>query len=476
LTTKQISQEEGQTQAPSGEQLKGFVEESAARLEVPGVAVGIHTSGEDLFAYHGVTSIENPLPVEEDTLFQSGSTGKTFTATAIMRLVEQGQIDLDAPVKTYVPELELKDSAVAEKVTVLHLLNHTAGWQGDLMDNTGDGDDALAKYVELMAGLDQVTPLGATVSYNNASLSLAGRVIEKVTGKVFQHAMKELIFEPLGQDHSFFSLSEIMTRRFVVGHSQKPDGSIKVSRPWALPRGAAPAGGITTNIGDLITWAKFHLNGGRTTAGEQLLSKKLVDRMQKPTADLGGSILGDHVGISWWLTDIGGLRQVAHGGNTIGQNCTFLMFPERDFALAALTNSAPNGGQLSDELVKWALSSFLGVSKPEPEAISVADEDLAVYTGSFETIAVVANISPKDGGLLIDITIKPEVLDQLRETSDDPIEKQPPIPIGLLAGDGDRYVVTEGPAKGMTGYFVRSSTGEVEGIHVGGRLATRTST
>lgn len=461
-------------EAPSAGQLEELVGEAATRLEVPGAGVGLLNGGEETYVFHGVTSIENPLEVNENTLFQSGSTGKTFTGTAVMRLVEEGKIDLDAPVKSYVPELRLKDEAVAEKVTVLHLLNHTAGWQGDLMDNTGDGDDALERYVERMARLDQVSPLGATVSYNNASLSLAGRVIEKVTGKGFEAAVKELLFEPLGLDHSFFFLNEIMTRRFVVGHNQKPDGTIRVARPWALPRGGNPAGGISTNVRDLVSWARFHLEGGKNRQGERVLSEESIALMKKPTADLGGSVLGDHIGITWWLRDFGGLTQVSHGGNTLGQNCTFFMFPDRDFALIALTNSSPNGGQFSDELVKWVLASYLGVSRPEPEPESLSDEKLTEFVGTFETVAAIARIDRKDGGLVIDVTIKPEVLEQLRETTDDPIEKQPPIPIGLLPGEGDRYVVTDGPAKGMTGYFVRNPDGEVEGIHVGGRLATRT--
>src|SRR3954467_3679442 len=177
--------------------------ELAEALEVPGVAVGVLIDGEEHYAFHGVTSIENPLTVDENTLFQFGSTGKTFTATAMMRLVEQGKVDLDAPVRTYVPELRLKDEEVAQQVTVRQLFNHTAGWEGDLMDNTGDGDDALAKYVERMSKLEQVAPLGSTVSYNNASLSLAGRVIEKVTGQTFEQAIRDLLLEPLGLDHTF---------------------------------------------------------------------------------------------------------------------------------------------------------------------------------------------------------------------------------------------------------------------------------
>ena len=180
------------------EQLREKVSEAGSRLEVPGVAVGVYHDGEEHYGFHGVTSIENPLPVDENTLFQFGSTGKTFTATATLRLVDQGLVDLNETVRTYVPEFGLKDEDTAAKVKVGQLFNHTAGWSGDLLDNTGDGDDALALYVAKMADLEQVTPLGSTVSYNNASLSLAGRIIEKVTGQTYEQAIKELVFEPLG--------------------------------------------------------------------------------------------------------------------------------------------------------------------------------------------------------------------------------------------------------------------------------------
>src|SRR5436853_7715181 len=98
--------------------------ETAERLQVPGVAVGVLLDGEEHHAFHGVTSVENPLPVDKDTLFQFGSTGKTFTATALMRFVEEGKVDLDAPVRRYLPDFALKDESVAENVTVLQLLNH----------------------------------------------------------------------------------------------------------------------------------------------------------------------------------------------------------------------------------------------------------------------------------------------------------------------------------------------------------------
>ncbi len=451
--------------------LQEWVTAAAERLAVPGVAVGVLHAGEEHYAFHGVTSIDNPLPVDEHTLFQFGSTGKTFTATAMMRLVEQGLVDLDAPVRTYLPELRLSDEDVARQVTVLQLLNHTAGWSGDVFDNTGDGDDALARYVEAMADVEQVTPLGSTVSYNNASLSIAGRVIEKVTGQTFERAIRELLFEPLGLDHCYFFPNEIMTRRFVAGHNQHADGSITVARPWAMARCGNPAGGISSNAGDLIAWARFHLGDGRTKDGREVLPEKLLRQMQQATVDTPGSALGDAIGISWLMRDAEGVRVVGHGGDTVGQHSTFDMIPERQFAVVGLTNCGPNGNQFLDELGRWTLETYLGIVERDPQPLALGAEQLTDYVGVYETVAAVATITRDDdnGGLILVAEIKPEALEKLAEEA----PENPPFPLGILPGPGDRYIVTDGPAKGMKGYFVRGAAGSIESVHVGGRLATK---
>ena len=447
--------------------------ELATELGVVGVAAGVLIDGEEHYAFHGVTSVDNPLDVDENTLFQFGSTGKTYTATAMMRLVEQGKVDLDAPVKTYLPEFSLRDKDVEANVTVLQLFNHTAGWEGDMMDNTGDGDDALATYVSRMERLQQVSPLGATVSYNNASLSVAGLIIARVHGTTYEQAIRELLLEPLGMDHTYFFPNEIMTRRFVVGHQKHDDGRVTISRPWALPRGNAPAGGISANARDQLAWAKFHLGDGTAPDGTRLLSEELLARMQEPTADMRGSALGDYVGISWLLRDVDGVRIVGHGGTTNGQYSEFVMVPERGFALISMTNCGPNGSQLNTLLEKWALEHYAGLNDVEPEQLVLGDEALAQYVGRYETIAATADITAEAGQLRVKVEMKPEMRAVLREQGEDVDEEQPTIPLALLAGDGDQYVVPDGPAKGMRGYFSRDADGHVDGVHLGGRLATR---
>ena len=456
--------------------LAAALTDAATRLQVPGAAVGVYHDGVEHYAFHGVTSIENPLPVDADTLFQFGSTGKTYTATAMLRLVERGDVDLDAPVRRYVPELVLQDEDVAATVTVLHLFNHTAGWAGDQMDNTGDGDDALARYVAKMADLQQVSPLGATVSYNNASLSLAGRIIEKVTGQTFEQALHDLLFVPLGLDHTYFFPNDVMTRRFAVGHEQHPDGRITVARPWALPRGSNPAGGMSATAGDQIRWARFHLGDGTGPDGAPVLSRELLERMREPTASMPGSAIGDAVGISWLLRDVDGVTLVGHGGTTHGQLSAFMMVPARDVAVVVLTNSGPNGAQLHGEMVRHALASYADVVESDPAPMAVDAAHVQQYAGRYETLVALVDVVATAAGLEIHVTVKAEAMAALREAGA-PVEDdtQPPLPIGLLAGPGDRYVITGGQAKGMKGYFARTGDGAIGGIHVGGRLATRST-
>lgn len=449
-----------------------FVRAKAAELEIPGVAVGVVHDGVEHYAFAGVTSLENPLPVDADTLFQIGSTTKTVTATAIMLLAESAKVELDAPVRRYVPELALQDESVAEKVTVLQLLNHTAGWSGDLMQDTGDGDDALAKYVALMATIEQVSPLGAEVSYNNASLSLAGRVIEKVTGQTYEQAVRDLLLDPLQLSRSWFFPKELMTRRFAVGHNQRPDGTIQVARTWSMPRAIAPAGGITANAADQVAWARFHLGDGTAPDGQRLLSAELLARMQQPTVETPGSALGDAMGIGWMLKDVDGVRLVSHGGTTNGQHSSFVMVPERGFAITSMTNCGPNGPELNDAVVAWALEHYLDVKEAEPERLELSESELAPYTGTFETIAVTCEITRHGSGLLLEVDLKPQTRAALAD-DDGAAETQPPLPLALIAGDGDKYVVTDGPAAGMRGFFNRDATGKIVSVHAGGRTATR---
>jgi CubicO group peptidase (beta-lactamase class C family) len=199
-------------------QLKARVVSEMERLQVPGVAIGMISGPEFYTVEFGSTSLNNPLPITADTLFQIGSITKTITALAAMRLVDAGLLNLDTPIRTYIPDLRLADETVAQRVTLRHVFTHTGGWLGDYFDDLGPGDDALAKMVSRMVNLPQETPLGEIWSYNNAGFYLAGRVLELMSGKTYEAAVKELVLDPIGMTNSFFFPADLMTYRFVVGH------------------------------------------------------------------------------------------------------------------------------------------------------------------------------------------------------------------------------------------------------------------
>ena len=136
------------------------IEAAMVRYHVPGVAVGVFWQGPEHLKGFGVTNVDHPLPVDAETLFRIGSTTKTFTATAMMRLVEQGKVDLAALARRYLPDLKLADEAAAAGVTVRQLLNHSAGWMGDDYGDFGRGEDAIARYLASEKQLPQLTPPG----------------------------------------------------------------------------------------------------------------------------------------------------------------------------------------------------------------------------------------------------------------------------------------------------------------------------
>jgi CubicO group peptidase (beta-lactamase class C family) len=182
----------------SHDTLSDFVQATATRFGIPGVVVGVWANGQEVHTGHGVTSVENPLPVDQETLYVLGSVTKTYTATALMRLVASGQVQLKAPVRRYVPDLQLKDDQAADVVIVLNLLNHTSGLGWDLIVDTGGGGDALTGYVAKMAELDQIAPPGARASYSQPGYCLAGRVIEKVLGMPYERPLPPSYSIPWG--------------------------------------------------------------------------------------------------------------------------------------------------------------------------------------------------------------------------------------------------------------------------------------
>jgi CubicO group peptidase (beta-lactamase class C family) len=453
--------------------LSALVEATASGFGIPGVAAGVWVEGRELLACHGVTSEENPLPVNLDTLFGVGSVSKTFTATAMMRLVADGRVELDAPVRRYLPELRLADEETAAQVTVLHLLNHTSGMGWGLVFDTGEGEDGLARYVEHLPELELIAAPGVRTSYSQGAYNLAGRIIETVTDQTFERAVASLVLEPLGLSHSFYLHEDVMTRRFAIGHNRGEDGQLSIARLRRRPRGDNPGGGLASSLADLLRFARFHLGDGHAEGGERVLPADVLHQMRQPTAVLRGSNMGHAVGVCWFLRDLDGVPTIGHGGSTNGQFAELLLVPERSFAIVSLSNAGPDGIPCNQQIVRWALQSYLGLVDQDREPLPYEEARALEVVGSYENDISTLTITRTDGpGLSLEVLMKPESRAAYKEMPPD----HDPFELGLLPGNSDEYILTSGAFKGQRGFFTRNQTGAVVGVDLAGRLYSRAPT
>jgi len=455
----------------SGMTLAVFVEAAAEKFAIPGVAVAVRADGAEAYASHGVTSLEDPRQVGERTLYSLGSIAKTFTATTMMQLVAHGKVDLDAPVLRYVPELVLANQQWTSEMTVLNLLNHTAGLDWRLIVDTGDGDDALAEFVARLAGFEPLAAPGTRTSYSQAGYNLAGRVIEKVTGLTFERAVATLILEPLGLRDTLYSMDEIMARPSVAaGHNADDNGQYAIAKQWKDNRANNPGGGVASSVADQLRWARFHLGDGRAPDGTRVLPAETLHQMRVPTAELQSSTLGDAIGIGWFLRDVGGVRTVGHGGSGNGQFAELLMVPERDFAIVVAANASPGGIPCNQAVVRWALEHYLGVVDRDPEPEPYDQARAAEIVGAYENDAMMFTITTDGTRLSLEVLLKPEI--RAASEVEMPADYDP-FDFGLLPGD--EYIVTSGALKGQRGFFTRDESGAVVGADLAGRLFSRVS-
>jgi CubicO group peptidase (beta-lactamase class C family) len=432
-----------------------FIRKEMKRLQVPGVTIGIYHKGKELAAGFGITSIEHPLPVTADTLFQTGSISKTFTGTLMMRLVEQGKVDLDAPVRKYLKDFKVRDKEVSRKVTVRQLLTHMGGWVGDYFNDFGNGDDALEKMVRDLAKLPQVQPLGSIWSYNNTGFNVASRIIEVVTRKPFEQAMQEMLLDPVGLEMTFFYPSDILfTHRFVVGHYIE-EKKLKVARPWAIGRAGNGVGGVVSTARDLLKYARFHMSKGK----KNIISVRSLKAMRIPQADAGGR---GQMGITWFIRKVGDITAYAHGGETHGQQAYIFFIPEKDFACAILTNSDA-GRIINAGVFSKVMELYFNATANIPKPIDVSKEVLNECAGRYQI-----------GTECFDLKIKgPHLMYHHIPLGGFPMPDTPPgpamPPMRFCFYEKDKVIGLDEPYRNALGELFRDEKGRLQFFRIGGR-------
>ena len=430
--------------------------------EVPGVAMGLLQDSEVTSVGLGITNIEHPSPISEETLFQIGSITKTFTATIIMRLVEQGDLDLDAPIRQYLPDFKVMDKRATEEVTTRHLLTHTAGWAGDYFLNTGEGVDALEKYVAAMDELPQISPLGANFSYNNAAYYLAGHLIEHVSGMPYEGLLKEILLTPLAMEQAYLYAGDVLTHSFVVGH-EKGDEGIKVARPWALPRAVHPVGGLVTNIPTLLRYAQFQMGDGSTDQGDRILAAESLKATHEPLVKIRES---EYWGLGWKIWEVDDVRLISHGGGTKGQITHLTIVPERNFAFSVFTN-AELGGFVTEALTRQALLDYLDIEQPKPVPTDCSPEELEPFCGRYARPFAEIELGILNKRLIGQLVYKAGFPDK-----DAPPPTAPP-PMTFAFTGNDQLIVIDGDAKDTIVDAIRYEAGKIGWLRFGTRLYKR---
>jgi CubicO group peptidase (beta-lactamase class C family) len=435
--------------------LEPLVEEQIDRWKVPGVAIGILHEGEREYLGYGITSIETCEPVASDTLFQIGSVSKVYTTTLGLQLCDQGLLELDAPVVRYVPELGLADPAVRDTLTLRHLITHRGGFYGDRFDDHGNGDDALALAVRAFHDLPQHAAPGELWAYSNAGFDLAGRAIENVLELPFEQAMRERIFTPLGMERATYFANEAVLHSVAVGHLDAGPKRIRIAAPFQIPRRANPAGGIISNVAEMIRFAELHIGDGAW--GDARILKPETARMMRELQTEAD--FTRRWGLGWSLREINGVRAVEHTGATNGFMGRLCVIPERNFALAIVTNGE-NGGSVHSAIYAHILQQVVGFRRNAPSPMALTREQLARFEGHFFTGLADILIELDGSGLVMHrMHIDPFT----REITERPPARLSPISETIFA-------IEEGPLSGGFGELILDQDGSVRFLRAGGRL------
>jgi CubicO group peptidase (beta-lactamase class C family) len=395
---------------PHLDDIKGWIArrlpELLAEYKVPGAAIGVYAGGEVIDFAAGVLSHATGVEATTDSVFQIGSITKTWTATLVMQLADEGLLDLDATVVTYLRDFAVADADASKKMTVRQLLSHTAGFEGDIFTDTGTNDDCVEIYVETLKTDPQLFPPGEMFSYNNAGFCVLGRIVEVLRGKPFDQALRDHLFEPLGLAHAATDANSAILFRAAVGHlpnTDDPDGEPVPAPVWSLARSNAPAGAmLAMSPRDLLAFARMHLNDGLAPVPDEsrVLSESAARQMRESQVTLPPlGLMGTHWGLGWEMFDWPGGPVIGHDGGTIGQSAFLRIVPGKDVAIALLTNGG-NPIAVYFEIYRHLLAELANVDIPQlpvppanPKRI-----DATRYAGTYENAVGRTTIEQDEDG------------------------------------------------------------------------------
>jgi CubicO group peptidase (beta-lactamase class C family) len=413
--------------------LRESLEDWLRRHDVPGASVALFHRGEKVAASAGVANVVTGVEVTPDTVMHIGSITKIFNATLVMQLVDDGSIDLGEPVARYLPDLLLKDRSVLEQITVQMLLNHTSGIDAAMLPDHGHDEETIEKGIARFAQLGQLFPPGSEFSYCNGATVIAGYLVQRLAGKSWYTLVRERIFEPLGMRHAAALPEEALLHRASVGHyrATAPGRPVRTSFAF-MPLSFAPCGTtLMTSAADLISFARAHMADGSGANGIRLLSAESTRAMQRITVDHRNNRhgYGDGMGLGWMVFKNGLLH---HAGGGPGIVAALYAHPQRQFAVAILTN-AENGMELINEWLQPWLGQLEDRALFGQAHVDIPTQHVEVdpdrYVGIYEDVTHRYRVSPGPRGLSISGQAKFSYLENVTTA------ETPPTPLLPIGGD-----------------------------------------
>lgn len=318
---------------PDFDKMDTYIKEEMKQCRIPGFALGI-VKGDDIIYLKGYGKADTTgRQVTPQTPFLIASLSKSFTATAIMQLVEQQKIELDKPVITYVPWFKLSDPNSSSSITIRQLLNHTSGIgtnaEFEVASLRGD-DTTIDQLVKRMSKIKLTGKAGERFQYNNANYIILGEVIQSVTGLSYEEYIMENIFEPLGMEHSFTELENAERDGLAVGY--RPVFGFPVPAELPYRKDFLPAYSIISSAEDLSKYVIALSNNGKYK-NAQILSEQGIHEMLQPSSKVSK---WEDYGFGWYITS----GSIYHGGEVINYQSKIKMLPEDELGVILIYNTS----------------------------------------------------------------------------------------------------------------------------------------
>jgi len=355
--------------APDFAAIDKFVEAEMEVQHIPGLALGI-VQGDQIVHLKGF-GVTDPSgrAVTPQTPFIIGSLSKSFTALAMMQLVETGQVELDAPVQRYLPWFRVADEQASAQITVRHLLNQTGGLSnktGKSFQGSGDtSDSALEQTVRQLSSAQLTQPVGATHQYSTVNYSVLGLIVQTITGQTYESYIQESIFDPLEMHHSFTSQAEAQPQGLAAGYHYWFGLPVAVDLPYN--RGLVPAGYLISSAEDMAHYLIAQLNNGRYEGTPLLPAAGMAEthRPAVPTAEAE-----TFYGMGWFVGPVNGVPAIYHQGETFNFHANMILHPDSEWGVVVLMNAENSlddfTGRSRMASIATGVSTLLAGQQPPP--------------------------------------------------------------------------------------------------------------